>query len=272
MSEKGIEAFIKLGQFLIVTVGFGLAGIVINYHVQQRQIELKELEQLGKFIEHAIDENVAVRQRFAEYFSDVSRSDETRERWIIYAERIASERKALEEAQRRLEQEEKLKAAKAEEANKALQAALQEKARASGDTEEMRHTLQTALLAQSQAEQETASLRLKLQALNQQLTYPEKSRPAPALNSGWVFLGTYDADGKEWSNSYFDISPQTAPEALKGSAISVATTAINVRKGIPNEFAAMAPIIGVLNQGAPVNVVEVLPWKDTGFYWARVTY
>jgi hypothetical protein len=47
-------------------------------------VEMKEQEQMGRFLEHALTENVGTRRRFAQYFSNVTRSSELRTRWGEY--------------------------------------------------------------------------------------------------------------------------------------------------------------------------------------------
>ena len=88
MDDKRIELWLKLGQFLIGTVVLGIATFAVNSQIQKREVEIKEMEMLGKFVEHAINGNVAVRQRFAEYFATVSRSEEFRNRWNKYKGKI----------------------------------------------------------------------------------------------------------------------------------------------------------------------------------------
>ncbi len=70
---------------MLGTIVFGLVTTAINHQIQEREIELKETEQLGKFVEHALNENVAIRRRFAQYFATVTRSDQLRVRWAEYS-------------------------------------------------------------------------------------------------------------------------------------------------------------------------------------------
>jgi len=91
MDDKRFELWMKLGQFVIGTVVLGIATAAVNWQIQTRQVEIKELEQLGKFVEHALDENLTVRRRFADYFATVSQSDKFRERWTKYKEKIDAE-------------------------------------------------------------------------------------------------------------------------------------------------------------------------------------
>jgi len=288
MDEKRLEIWLKLGQFVIGSVVLGIATTVVNYHIQQREIEIKELEQLGKFVEQAIDENVAVRQRFADYFATVSRSEIARERWLIYKTKLDKEQAEIEAVKDALKKEKEAQAAKAEEANKALQDALQQVAELSKkltgladaqpredlqrELEAKRGALEIAQVQQLEADQQIATLEVRLEETAQQLQYPVKTAPAVASKIGWVFLGTYDDDSKVWSNSYFSVGANMSPDELKGTRLVVSTTAVNVRSGMPNAFGRNAPIIDALKQGATVSVLEVMPWSLTGYIWARVNY
>jgi len=71
MTDERLKIWVGLVKFLLGTFALGLVTTLINKEFQEREIELKELEQLGKFVEHAIQEDIGIRKRFAEYFSKV---------------------------------------------------------------------------------------------------------------------------------------------------------------------------------------------------------
>ena len=84
MDNERLTIWMNFTKFLLGTFALGLVATILNNEIQDREIELKELEQLGQFIDYALTEDVGVRKRFAQYFSKVTRSDKLRERWSDY--------------------------------------------------------------------------------------------------------------------------------------------------------------------------------------------
>ncbi len=98
MNEKKLELWLSLLKFVLGTFTIGIITAVINWQIQTREIDLKdkeaefrEMERLGEFVQHALAENVAVRKRFSQYFSTVTRSEELRGRWKEYAKLVELE-------------------------------------------------------------------------------------------------------------------------------------------------------------------------------------
>ncbi len=90
-------------KFILGTFALGLVTTLINSHIQSREIELKEQDQLGQFVAHALQEDVGVRLRFAQYFSTVTRSDALRQRWKEYLILVQKEFDRTEEEKQKLE-------------------------------------------------------------------------------------------------------------------------------------------------------------------------
>lgn len=84
MDNEKLKIWLGFVKFLLGTFFLGLITTFVNNEIQNREIELKEIEQLGKFIDHALTEDVGVRKRFSHYFAKVTRSDRLRERWQEY--------------------------------------------------------------------------------------------------------------------------------------------------------------------------------------------
>ncbi|MCP4874100.1 MAG: hypothetical protein GY896_01325 [Gammaproteobacteria bacterium] len=299
MDDKRFEQLVSVAKFLIGTVVLGGTTTAINYHIQkrqietnyqiqQREIETNELEQLGKFIDHAIDENVAVRQRFAEYFATVSRSEEARTLWVDYKVKLDQEQTQIEAKEESLQKQKDNEAAKVQETEKLFSEALkrvavleksvgelssgQEAENLISDLNKQRRELENAQIAQFEAEQRIATLALELDATKQQLQYPTRKPVGDKLKSGWVYIGNFDTETVAWTNTYFDIPPDFPPEALKNQNLIVSAAALNVRSGMPGITGKNAPAIDALKQGAIVQVIEAKSWFNTGFTWARVTY
>jgi hypothetical protein len=138
MTEERLKTWLGFVQFILGSVGVALVTLAVNNKIQERELEIKEQEQIGRFLEHALSEEVGVRRRFAQYFAAVTRSDTLRARWSVYLTgvnteydeteaRLSRKQKEVEqleeETQRTNSQEIELRRKKAE--IEALEAALQ---------------------------------------------------------------------------------------------------------------------------------------------------
>jgi len=84
MTEERLKLWLGFAKFILGTFVLGLVTTLINSAIQEREIELKEQEQVAQFLQHALQEDVGVRRRFAQYFSTVTRSDKLRKGWQTY--------------------------------------------------------------------------------------------------------------------------------------------------------------------------------------------
>jgi len=258
MDEKQVNLWLKLGQFLIGTVGIGLVTIYINYQIQEREIEIKEMETLGKFVELAINDNVAVRQRFAEYFSTVSRSEDLRKRWAVYSDILneefrAEEIKTVEINQQKEEEEKKLAA---------LREQLEEAVRTANDKQKILQMVE-------QQDSKIAALQAQLKEAKAEITYPEQRATRQDLpRSGWVYLGEFDKDKNLWVTAYVNVGRKDTPKSLEGKTVQVTANALNVRaSGDP-----WAKVLDVMKSNAFFQVEEIDEWGSTGYFWARISY
>lgn len=94
MTDERFKVWMTFWQFFLGTVVLGIVSTVISWQIQTREIEIKEQEASAKFLEQALQEDVGVRRRLAQYFSTVTRSSALRERWLAYAQVIEDEYKA----------------------------------------------------------------------------------------------------------------------------------------------------------------------------------
>ncbi len=105
---------------VLISIGIGTFGVaVINSKLQEKQLaqqalvneatrQQAEMENLGKFLEHALKKDIIERIRFATYFAKVTIDEKARGRWGKYLDSLKAletERKQLEE-QIRVAQEE----------------------------------------------------------------------------------------------------------------------------------------------------------------------
>lgn len=91
MDIEKLKEWLGFGKFFLGTFILGLATFLVNQDIQNREIEIKEQEQIAKYIDHAIHEDVGIRLRFAQYFKNVTRSETLRERWKDYLEIVQAE-------------------------------------------------------------------------------------------------------------------------------------------------------------------------------------
>ena len=287
MNEKHIELWLKLGQFLIGTVVLGVATLAVNSQIQKREVEIKEMEMLGKFVEHAINDNVAVRQRFANYFATVSRSEDFRDRWGKYKKKIDVEFQMREietaELKKQKEQEEKKaeelrqKLAEAKVQEKLLTIQLQEKntlpdvdrRRLESQKIEQEIMLKEVQAAVFERDAKLASVRAQLEDAKAEITYPEQRIQQQVISkSGWVYLGEFDTSEKIWIKTYWSIDRKSSPESLEGKSIRVSVDAVNVR----NNGDPWAEILDVMKLNSTVRVDKVDEWGSSGYFWARIIY
>jgi hypothetical protein len=105
MTDEKLKIWLGFAQFVLGTVVLGLVSTIINNAIQQREIELKEQEQVGTFLVHALQEDVGVRRRFAQYFSTVTRSEALRKGWTEYYAAVEQEYEDTTREKKALEQE-----------------------------------------------------------------------------------------------------------------------------------------------------------------------
>lgn len=91
MDENKLKLWLDFGKFFLGTFLIGFISLVINSGFENREIAIKESEQIGKYVEIALKEDVGVRKRFAEYFKTVSVSEKYRDRWNIYFDLVSLE-------------------------------------------------------------------------------------------------------------------------------------------------------------------------------------
>ena len=105
MSDERFKAWLTFLQFFLGTVVLGIVSTVISNQIQTREVEIKEQDSNAKFLEQALQEDVGVRRRLAQYFSLVTRSKVLRERWTAYSKLVESEYQDTLAKKKRLEQE-----------------------------------------------------------------------------------------------------------------------------------------------------------------------
>jgi len=79
-------------KFWVGTVLIGIVSLIINSSIQNSKLEHERIKQdnehLSKFVSYAISKDLEVRRDIAEYFSTMSYTKETQERWYNYLSSI----------------------------------------------------------------------------------------------------------------------------------------------------------------------------------------
>ena len=91
METEKLKLWLDFGKFFLGTFLIGFISLVVKWGFQDREIAIKESEQIGKYVEIALKEDIGVRKRFAEYFKTVLVSSDYRERWSDYYDLVYSE-------------------------------------------------------------------------------------------------------------------------------------------------------------------------------------
>jgi hypothetical protein len=78
------KQWFAFAKFFLGTFAVGIVTLIANHQIQERELEIKEQESVGHFLEQALTQDVGVRHRFAQYFATVTRSDKLRKRWESY--------------------------------------------------------------------------------------------------------------------------------------------------------------------------------------------
>jgi hypothetical protein len=251
MQKDKFDQLMAVAKFVIVTVGFGFVTLQINTEIQKREIEIKELDQMGKYVNIAVVENVGTRKRFADYFATVTRSEDLRALWKDYQRNVTKE----------YEDEKAAKTVKVEQAEQLAKAIdkpdVKIEKRLTKDTE----------LARTLAEVNNINQELQVNPIDASQRAPEATSGA-----GWVYLGEYDKKNKIWVKTYFNIRSKQAPESLVKEDLRVTTVAINVRDSMPSMIGTFGEVIGNLKNGRKVSVSRVEGWLTSGYMWAAVSY
>jgi hypothetical protein len=83
-STDRLQLWLGFWKFFLGTFAIGLITLLVNHQIQQRELEMKEQDAMGHFLDQALVADVALRHRLAEYFSNVTRSESMRTRWKAY--------------------------------------------------------------------------------------------------------------------------------------------------------------------------------------------
>lgn len=91
MDNERLKLYLDFGKFFLGTFLIGIITFAVKSGFESREIAIKESEQIGKYVEIALREDIGTRKRFAEYFKTVTISDRYRTRWTNYYELVKKE-------------------------------------------------------------------------------------------------------------------------------------------------------------------------------------
>lgn len=81
---KRLKIFLDFAKFVIAILVVYLLSSLIERSFREREVSIHETDQMGRFLETAINKEVWVRKMFAEYFSTITRDPKNRELWKNY--------------------------------------------------------------------------------------------------------------------------------------------------------------------------------------------
>lgn len=105
MEPERLKQWLSFAKFFLGTFAIGLITLIANHQIQERELEIKEQEAIGHFLEQALIKDVAFRRRFAQYFASVTRSDDLRARWKSYLDVVEVEYKDTQDKLAKAEQD-----------------------------------------------------------------------------------------------------------------------------------------------------------------------
>ncbi|MFN5706389.1 MAG: hypothetical protein ACK45U_11115 [bacterium] len=92
MTNERLKMWIDLGKWFIVSVGFVLMTKIIDTGFKDREIGMKEITTYDRYTKLITDYNrIAERRMLAQFFANVSPSDEIRKGWQRYYEEVNKE-------------------------------------------------------------------------------------------------------------------------------------------------------------------------------------
>lgn len=285
-------------RFLIGTIAVSVVGPYLAWQIQshelelqevklEKELELKELEQLDKHADKMFDLNLADRKDRVEFYAAVSQSKRVSERWRGYLTILNKKEKVEKEDKQRIEQEIKQDVSNKEEKlleeqkkiislKKKLPDVTQDKkADLEQEIEKQKQDIYELVAQRTQDEINLSIQQAKLKDIESELTV---SRKQPVISKtvriGWVYLGEHDQAGtsSRWVASYVDLPSDNAPSDLVNTKLSVTAASLNVRAGMPGVFGSFKKVTDVLNQSDVVEILEVVRWQNTDYVWARVKY
>jgi len=102
-----LKCWLDFLKFFLGSVAVVALSTILGHLLKERELQLKAAEQksqllvaetdnLGKYIEKALAEDLKARIRFAEYFADLTSDDQARVRWTAYYKSLQEQQKVID--------------------------------------------------------------------------------------------------------------------------------------------------------------------------------
>jgi len=202
-------------KFILGSVVLGAATIIINWQIQDKKLEFEnrntENQFVAQFVDHALDQNLERRRDFAEYFTRLAPTEESRQRWENYRnfvekrvqEAIAREKTVQEKEQQLAGALEKLAIIEKEKA-KAIEDAKKAKKVAKKVSEELKARVRDAEQKESGLKSQLAIVEAELGNERRELA-ALRSEPQPGAivaAAGWSKLTAGILSGETLTRNY----------------------------------------------------------------------
>lgn len=114
METGRVQVVLGFWKFFLGTILLGSITFFVSASLKEREMLLKEreserleIELIGRYIQFALADNVATRERFARYFWRLSRSEEAKRGWADYLSDVMQEKASVESERTLLEAQRK---------------------------------------------------------------------------------------------------------------------------------------------------------------------
>ena len=232
-------------KFFLGTLLLGGATLFLDNSVQQIELTQKATQQkqdyIAQFIDHAMNENIEIRIRFARYFKAHFGGE-----WQDYLKTLISER------DENIQKEAKA-IARLDVVYEELKVLRQANLKDDGQSDS-KNELEGKLKEEAQLQRELKSVRRELEAV--------ETQSVQFVASGWMYFGKYD--GKKWTDQTVGISGK--PEAQRYYR---SLTRVYIRDRKPSR--GLGEIINGINRGVWVFVYSIEVNEESNSVWARVS-
>lgn len=95
LSDARLKIYVDLIKIALGTTMVGIATVVVNWQIQEKQIEIKKIEQDNKhllsFVGYIVDPDLSKKKSIAKFYSTMTQSEETRNRWSDFIKIVEKE-------------------------------------------------------------------------------------------------------------------------------------------------------------------------------------
>lgn len=96
LDNEKLKTWLDFGKYFLGTFVLGVLGYFAKASFDKRNLAILESDQIGKYVEQALADDVALRLRFADYFNTVLPMDDRNARWDEYVVKLRKEQEQTE--------------------------------------------------------------------------------------------------------------------------------------------------------------------------------